>query len=73
MSLFLLSSYDYILKEDLIAQYPAVPADTSRLLIRESNGGLRDEIFRELPDEIEDDRVMFFNNSEVIRSRIPLQ
>lgn len=73
MSLFLLSSYNYILDEDLIAQYPAVPADTSRLLIRESNGGLRDGIFRELPDKIEDDRVIFFNNSEVIRSRIPLQ
>lgn len=71
--IFHLSSYDYILDEDLIAQYPAVPADTSRLLIRESDGSLRDGIFWELPDEIWDDRVMFFNNSEIIRSRIPLQ
>lgn len=67
-----LSSYDYILPETLIAQVPASPADTSKLLVKDSNGTVRDTVFHTLPDEIEPDRIMFFNDSKVIRSRIVL-
>lgn len=70
--LFELSSYDYILPEALIAPVPASPADTSKLLVREADGTIRDMVFHTLPDEIEPDRVMFFNDSKVIRSRIVL-
>lgn len=70
--LYQLSSYDYALPEDRIAQVPASPADTSRLLIREPDGTLRESVFSGIGDEVADDRVMFFNNSKVIPSRIPL-
>lgn len=70
--LFRLDSYDYPLPEEFIAQVPANPADTSRLLVRESDGTVRDTVFHTLPDEIDSDRVMFFNDSKVIRSRIVL-
>lgn len=70
--LFQLSSYDYTLPETLIAQVPASPADTSKLLVREPDGTIRDTVFHTLSDEIEPDRVMFFNDSKVIRSRIVL-
>lgn len=70
--LFSLSSYDYVLPEDQIAQTPARPADTSKLLLRESDGILRDTVFTMLPDEIPENRVMFLNDSKVIPSRVVL-
>ncbi len=72
LDIFKLSSYDYILPEEKIAQAPASPADSSKLLIQEGDGTVRDSIFSSIPNEIELDRVMFFNNSKVIQSRIPL-
>lgn len=61
-----------MLPEHLIAQIPESPADASRLLVREPDGTVRDTVFHALAEEMESDRVMFFNDSKVIRSRIPL-
>lgn len=71
--LHLLSSYHYDLDERFIAQHPADPADSSKLLVRTSDGRIEDRVFYELPSLLDDSHVMFFNDSKVIRSRIVLQ
>lgn len=64
------SSYDFFLPEDLIAKYPATPADSARLLIydRKSNT-IKHDIFKNILDYI-DDCAVVLNNTKVIKARI---
>ena len=45
-----LADYDYDLPEELIAQRPAEPRDTSRLLVAGREGGIEHRAFTDLPD-----------------------
>lgn len=71
-----LSDYDYELPQELIAQEACHPADHAKLLCcsigSDKNLTLQDKHFFDLPDMIDADSVIFFNNSKVIRARIPL-
>ncbi len=69
------SDYNYTLPPELIAQEAIHPHHDARLMIIERESGmLRDEsIFWNLDQYIPNDRVIFFNNSRVLRARIRLK
>ena len=75
MSLFDLKSYHYELPEELIAQQATHPHHDARLIIvdRESGDIEQEGIFMNLADILNDNRVLFFNNSRVLPARIPLK
>ncbi len=64
-----LSSYDYDLPADQIAQSPAVPRDSSRLLVVEA-ANLHHHIFRELPELLRPGDLLVMNNTRVIPARL---
>ncbi len=65
----LLSSYDYDLPASQIAQSPATPRDSSRLLVVEA-ADHRHQIFRELPDLLRPGDLLVMNNTRVIPARL---
>lgn len=64
------SSYFYNLPEELIAQSPATPRDSSRLLVCDRKGNLDDRIFFELPTFLREGDVLVINQSKVIPARL---
>jgi S-adenosylmethionine:tRNA ribosyltransferase-isomerase len=75
INLFDLKSYDYNLPENLIAQDPHIPYDECKLLLITKNNekiALQDYIFKDIFDLIDKETILFFNNSKVIKARIPL-
>jgi S-adenosylmethionine:tRNA ribosyltransferase-isomerase len=72
----LLASYDYDLPEDLIAQTPAVPRDSSRLLVvhpckaGESRLLTTHSVFRNLADFLQPGDLLVLNNTRVIPARL---
>ena len=71
-----LTDYNYTLPERLIAQTSVKPADHAKLLYCKINKQwdmiLKDKYYYDLPDILPSDSILFFNNSKVIRARIPL-
>lgn len=71
MDLRSLSSYQYALPEELIAQTPPDARDGSRLMIIERASETISEIpFRELPDFLEKGDSVVFNDTKVIPARL---
>ncbi len=66
----LLSSYDYHLPPELIAQTPVVPRDSSRLLVVNSPKTHVHSIFRDLPRWLSPGDLLVFNNTRVIPARL---
>jgi S-adenosylmethionine:tRNA ribosyltransferase-isomerase len=66
----LLSSYDYELPEELIAQTPAVPRDSSRLLVVNSPQRHTHSIFSNLTDFLIPGDLLVLNNTRVIPARL---
>ncbi len=68
---FHLKDYDYNLPPELIAQYPAEPRDSSRLLVlhRES-GKLEEKIFTDIVDYLNPGDLLVLNNAKVIPARV---
>lgn len=70
--LFSLSAYEYLLPPELIAQYPAQPRDSSRLMVIEKSKGHIFEIpFREIVHYLNKHDLLIFNNTKVIPARLP--
>ncbi|MBE9055941.1 tRNA preQ1(34) S-adenosylmethionine ribosyltransferase-isomerase QueA [Sphaerospermopsis sp. LEGE 08334] len=70
-----LSGYDYELPTELIAQNPAVPRDSSRLLVIDSlSTGVEkpalDYIFRDLVEILKPGDLLVMNNTKVIPARL---
>ncbi len=70
-----ISGYDYILPPELIAQNPANPRDSSRLLVVNSpSTGVEvaplHQIFRDLPDILQTGDLLIMNNTKVIPARL---
>ncbi len=65
-----LSSYDYHLPPELIAQNPMIPRDLSRLLVIDSPTNHVHSIFRELPQWLLPGDLLVFNNTRVIPARL---
>lgn len=64
------SSYFYELPQELIAQTPIEPRDSSRLLLCERDGGLKDCVFHDIVDYFNPGDVLVVNKSKVIPARL---
>jgi S-adenosylmethionine:tRNA ribosyltransferase-isomerase len=62
--------FDFHLPEGLIALRPVEPRDSARLLVVQENGEIRHHKFRELPDLLQENDVLSFNDSKVIAARL---
>jgi len=70
-----LSGYDYLLPPELIAQNPALPRDSSRLLVINSpttgnKTAPLHQIFRDLPEFLRPGDLLVMNNTKVIPARL---
>src|SRR6056297_300159 len=63
------SKFDYNLSEDKIAKYPLFDRDQSKLLIYDK-GKISDDKFYNIPNYIDDDSLLIFNNTRVIHARL---
>lgn len=66
----LLAAYDYPLPEAQIAQTPAVPRDSARLLVVKDRSQPAHRIFRDLPDLLQPGDLLVLNNTRVIPARL---
>ena len=65
------SDFDYELPQERIAQTPAEPRDSSRLLVYHRDTGEREHrIFRDLPQYLRKDDLLVINQTKVIPARI---
>ena len=65
------SDFDYDLPEELIAQTPLEPRDSSRLLVLDrSSGKLSQHIFREVVDYLRPGDLLIANDTKVIPARL---
>lgn len=66
-----LSDFDYDLPRHLIAQSPARPRDSSRLLVlSRQTGAIEHRVFRDLPDYLRSGDVLVLNNTKVLPVRL---
>lgn len=65
----LMEDYDYILPEELIADFPAARRDASRLLLH-NKGVISKEQFSNLPYLLPTDSLLVFNDTKVIPARL---
>ena len=66
----LLSAYDYHLPPERIAQAPAVPRDSSRLLVVTSQTEQDHVRFRDLPEFLRSGDLLVLNNTRVLPARL---
>ena len=65
------SDFYYDLPEEQIAQTPAEPRDSSRLLVyRRDEKQIEDKIFRDIEEELKAGDVLVLNNTKVIPARV---
>lgn len=66
-----LRAYDYILPEELIAQEPANPRDSSRLLVvHRKDSRWEHRKFSDLPDYLDSNDLLVANNTQVLKARL---
>ena len=65
-----LSSYDYYLPPELIAQNPVVPRDSSRLLVVKPKQGIEHTVFSNLTNLLTKGDLLVINDTRVIPARI---
>ena len=66
-----ISEFDYNLPEELIAQYPINNRDESRLLVLDrATETVSHHIFNELPNLLNNNDVLVFNNTKVMKCRL---
>jgi S-adenosylmethionine:tRNA ribosyltransferase-isomerase len=66
----LLSNYNYNLPEELIAQNPVTPRDSSRLFVIDTQNTQYHRRFFQLPDWLNPEDLLVFNNTKVIPARL---
>ncbi len=64
---------DYDLPADLIAQRPAEPRDSARLLVAGPSGPPRHRLFSDLPSELRPDDLVVLNDTRVLPVRLRLR
>ena len=65
------SDFYYHLPEELIAQTPAEPRDSSRLLVyHKDSKQIEDKVFRDIADYLQEGDVLVVNNTKVIPARM---
>lgn len=69
--LYSLSAYRYDLPEELIAQHPCEPRDSSRLMVvNRQTGEISETLFRSFPDFLHKGDSLVFNDTRVIPARL---
>ena len=67
----LTSDFDYHLPQHLIAQSPAQPRDSSRLLLlNRQTGAIQHSTFSNLPDHLREGDLLVLNDSRVVPARL---
>ncbi len=66
----LLSSYQFVLPPELIAQTPADRRDRSRLMVLAPDGGVTEGLFRDLPSHLRAGDLLVRNNARVLPARL---
>jgi S-adenosylmethionine:tRNA ribosyltransferase-isomerase len=66
----LVSEFDYVLPEELIAQEPLPERSSSRMLRLWRQNGFEDRSFREFPELLGPDDLVVFNNTRVFPARL---
>jgi S-adenosylmethionine:tRNA ribosyltransferase-isomerase len=67
----LVSEFDYVLPEELIAQEPLPQREMSRMLrLLRADGQVEDRGFREFPELLHPDDLLVFNNTRVLPARL---
>lgn len=64
-----ISDFDYFLPDEQIALFPLPQRDQSKLLVLKQ-GDLSEDCFSNLPNHLEQDDLLLFNNTKVIRARL---
>lgn len=64
-----ISDYNYPLPDERIAKFPLKERDSSKLLVY-NHGETEERVFTSLPEYIEPDSLMIFNNTKVIQARL---
>ena len=72
-SLLKKSTYYYDLPQELIAQTPVYPRDSSRFLVCKKDGTLSDRVFSDVLDLLNPGDVLVINESKVIPARLYLK
>jgi len=67
----LVSDFNYDLPEELIAQHPPAQRGSSRMLVLDrATGGLRDDLFANLPQLLQPGDLLVLNDSRVLPARL---
>ncbi len=67
----LTSELDYLLPKKLIAQKPAVPRDSSRLMVVDvAKGTIEHYVFRDLPSFLRPSDALVLNETKVLPARL---
>jgi S-adenosylmethionine:tRNA ribosyltransferase-isomerase len=61
---------DYELPSELIAQHPASPRDSARLLVSDRGSAVRHRRFSDLPDELWEEDLVVINDTRVLPVRV---
>ena len=64
-----ISDFDYELPDERIAKFPLPERDHSKLLLYR-HGEVSEDVFTSLPQYIEANELMIFNNTKVIQARL---
>lgn len=62
--------FNYPLPDSRIAKYPLARRDSSKLLLRSSDGTIGEDVFRNLPKYLAEGSLLVFNNTKVIQARL---
>ncbi|HWR40964.1 MAG TPA: tRNA preQ1(34) S-adenosylmethionine ribosyltransferase-isomerase QueA [Patescibacteria group bacterium] len=65
-----LSEFDYHLPEELIAQHPSEPRDSSRLMVLKRNAEIEHRKFTDILDYLQPGDTLVFNDTRVIPARL---
>ncbi|MBU1126099.1 MAG: tRNA preQ1(34) S-adenosylmethionine ribosyltransferase-isomerase QueA [Patescibacteria group bacterium] len=66
-----INDFNYQLTQELIAQKPAEPRDSSRLLLlNRKSGDIEHKVFKDIIDELQPGDLLVMNNSKVFKARL---
>ncbi|MBP5260287.1 MAG: S-adenosylmethionine:tRNA ribosyltransferase-isomerase [Paludibacteraceae bacterium] len=68
-----MEDYNYPLPDDRIAKYPLPCRSDSKLLVYRGGSPFQTRHFRDLPEELDSDMLLVFNNTKVIQARLMFQ
>lgn len=65
-----IADFDYPLPDERIASHPCEPRDACKLLVRDAAGAISHKLFTDVPDLLDADTLLVWNNTRVINARL---